>query len=173
MLCGMPNYKQFEEYYNKHMPEIFGYVYLRIRQNRALTEDMVSEIFLKAVENFEQFDQKKGSFKAWIFQITKNYLIDYFRSSKNKNHSSLDEMENQLQDDHDTQKTAEQLLEKDIIKEAMNTLPEDKKELVALRYFAGYSFEEIAQMTNDNTNNVRVKMHRILQDLKRKLVQIK
>ena len=172
MFRGMPNYQQFEEYYNKHMPEIYGYVYLRIQHNKALTEDMVSEIFLKAVEKFEQFDETKGSFKAWIFQITKNYLIDYFRSNKNKGTSSLDEMENQLRDNHDTQKTAEQSIEKDLIKEAMKTLTEDKKELVALRYFAGYSFEEIAEITKDNANNIRVKTHRILQELKRKLIQI-
>ena len=81
-------------------------------------------------------------------------------------------MENQLRDNHDTQKTAEQSIEKDLIKEAMKTLTEDKKELVALRYFAGYSFEEIAEITKDNANNIRVKTHRILQELKRKLIQI-
>lgn len=155
------------------MGQVYGYVYTRINRNKGLAEDIVSEIFLKAVENFEQFTEKKGSFKSWIFQITKNYLIDYFRSNKNKGTASLDELENVLKDGSDTQKLAQNEIEKEIIRQAIDTLPEHKKELVTLRYFSGYSYEEIAEITNGNENKIRVSVHRILQELKRKLEELK
>lgn len=155
------------------MRQVYGYVYTRINRNKELAEDIVSEIFLKAVENFEQFTEKKGSFKSWIFQITKNYLIDYFRSNKNKGTASLDELENILKDASDTQKSAQNEIEKEIIKQAIDALPEHKKELVTLRYFSGYSYEEIAEITNENENKIRVSIHRILQELKRKLEELK
>lgn len=155
------------------MSQVYGYVYIRINRNKELAEDIVSEIFLKAVGNFEQFTEKKGSFKSWIFQITKNYLIDYFRSNKNKGTASLDELENVLKDGSDTQKLAQNEIEKEIIRQAIDALPEHKKELVTLRYFSGYSYEEIAKITNGNENKIRVSVHRILQELKRKLEELK
>ncbi len=155
------------------MPQVFGYVYMRTNRDRSLAEDIVSEIFLKAIENFEQYSKEKGSFKSWIFQITKNYLIDYFRSNKNRASSSIDDLANELKDPGDTKQLAQNEIEKEIIIEAINTLPENKKELVILRYFSGYSYEEIAKVTKDKENNIRVIIHRTLQDLKRKLEHIK
>lgn len=155
------------------MRQVYGYVYLRINRNKELAEDIVSEIFLKAVENFDKFDEKKGSFKSWIFQITKNYLIDYFRISKHKETTSLDKLENVLKEESNTQKLAQNEIEKEIIKQAIDTLPAHKKALVILRYFSGYSYEEIAEITDENENKIRVSTHRVLQELKRKLEELK
>lgn len=155
------------------MPQVFGYVFIRTNQNKSLAEDIVSEIFLKAVENFDQFDENKGSFKSWIFKVCKNYLIDYFRSKKNQEPISIDNLTNELKDDHDSKKTANQAIENQQIMEAINTLPETKKEIIMLRYFAGYTYEEIAEITNETANNTRVKLHRTLEELKRKLVKLK
>jgi RNA polymerase sigma-70 factor (ECF subfamily) len=169
----MPNFEEFNKYYEEHMPQVYGYVYMRTNRDRSLAEDIVSEVFLKAIENFGQYNQEKGSFKSWIFQITRNYLIDYFRSNKNKASTSIEDLANELKDPSDTKQAAQEEIEKEIIIEAINTLPDNKKELVLLRYFSGYSYEEIAQMTKDNENNTRVIIHRTLQDLKRKLEHLK
>ena len=169
----MPNLEDFNKYYEEHMPQVYGYVYMRTNRDKSLAEDIVSEIFLKAIENFDQYKKEKGSFKSWIFQITKNYLIDYFRSSKNRSNASIEELANELKDPTDTKQIAQGEIEKEIIIEAINTLPENKKELVLLRYFSGYSYEEIAEITKDNENNTRVTIHRTLQELKRKLEHLK
>lgn len=155
------------------MPQVYGYVYMRTNRDKSLAEDIVSEVFLKAIENFGQYNQEKGSFKSWIFQITRNYLIDYFRSNKNKASTSIEDLANELKDPSDTKQLAQEEIEKEIIIEAINTLPDNKKELILLRYFSGYSYEEIATMTKDNENNTRVIIHRTLQDLKRKLEHLK
>lgn len=168
----MQNYDAFSRYYKEFMPAVYGYVYMRTNQNREIAEDIVSEIFTKAVENFDQFDEKRGSFKSWIFQIARNYLIDHFRSKKNQKTESLEAIENYIKDSSDPQKDAKDSIEKEIIKEAINTLPEDKKELIILRYLSGYSIEEIAEITDENPNNLRVKLHRTQQELKRKLTQL-
>ena len=169
----MPNFEEFNKYYEEHMSQVYGYVYMRTNRDKSLAEDIVSEIFLKAIENFGQFDQKKGSFKSWIFQITKNYLIDYFRSNKNRASTPIEDLANELKDPSDTKQLAQNEIEKEVIIEAINTLPENKKELILLRYFSGYAYEEIAKITNDNENNTRVIIHRTLQDLKRKLEHLK
>lgn len=168
----MQSYDEFSSYYQEHMPQVFGYVFMRTNQNKSLAEDIVSEIFLKALENFDQYNSEKGSFKSWIFQITKNYLIDHFRSKKNKPSVSIEDLANELHDKSDTGRKAQLAIEKEIISEVIDQLPEDKKEIVVLRYFSGYSYEEIAEIIQENPNNIRVKLHRILQELKRKLANL-
>jgi len=165
----MLNLKDFRKYYKKHMSEVYGYVYMRTGQNREIAEDLVSEIFLKAIENFEQFSEEKGSFKSWIFQITKNHLTDYFRSNKNKPTQPIDILENTAASDANTQETASRFMESEEIKGAINDLPEKKRELILLRYFSNYSYKEIAEIYKEKPVNIRVKLHRILQELKNQL----
>ncbi len=169
----MPNFEEFNKYYEEHMPQIYGYIYMRTGRDKTLAEDIVSEIFLKAIEHFHQYSKEKGTFKSWIFQITRNYLIDYYRSKKNQASTSLEDLANVLKDPSNTEKFAQEEIEKEVIKQAIDTLPESKKELILLRYFSGYSYEEIAKITKEKENNIRVTIHRTLQDLKRKLEHLK
>jgi RNA polymerase sigma-70 factor, ECF subfamily len=169
----MPKFKKFNKYYKKTMPQVFGFVYLRIGQNQAITEDIVSEIFLKAIEHFDQFDEKKGSFKSWIFKITRNHLADHYKSPKNKTKKDLEEIANKIKNDLDSKEIAAKELEREEILSIINTLKEDKQELIALRYYSGYSFKEISELTGENENKTRVKVHRILKELKAKLKHLR
>lgn len=169
----MAEFENFRKYYQDHMPQIYGYIYLRARQNRALAEDLVSEIFLKAIEHFNQFSEKKGSFRSWIFQIAKNHLKDHFKARKNDENISIEKLINTLKPDVDTQKSAQLEIEKESLKNAINSLKDDKQEVIALRYFSGYSYTEIANLTGENENKIRVKTHRTLKELKNKLESLK
>ena len=155
------------------MPEVYGFVYLRCGQNKAITEDLVSEIFLKAVEKFVDFDEKKGSFKTWVFAITRNHLIDHYKSAKNTQTEDLAEIADKEKDHKDTKEIAEKEIEKEKLQAILKKLPPDKQELIALRYYSGYSFKEIERITGEDENKNRVKTHRILKSLKEKLKFLK
>jgi RNA polymerase sigma-70 factor, ECF subfamily len=169
----MPNFKEFNKYYKQTMSQVFGFVYLRCGQNNAITEDLVSEIFLKAIEHFDKFDKKKGTFKSWIFKIARNHLADHFKSPKNKAKKDIDAIANKIKDNSDSKKNAEQSLEGELIASVLKTLKKDKQELIALRYYSGYSFKEISKIIGDSENLIRVKVHRILKNLKTKLKHLR
>lgn len=169
----MSNFAKFNEYYQQFMPQVYGYVYLRVNRDKALTEDLVSEIFMKALEKFDTFSEKEGSFRAWVFKITKNHLIDYYRSSKSKEVESLDEIENLVADEFDTAKAGRQEWEKEELYKALEELSEDKREIVTLKYLSGYSYKEIAEILKEDENKIRVKSFRAVKDLQRKLYALK
>jgi RNA polymerase sigma-70 factor, ECF subfamily len=157
---------KFKKYYKSHMPKIYRYVFFRVGQNKALTEDLVSEIFLKALEKLEQFDDT-GSFTAWIYGIAKNHVIDHYR--KHRKAVSLDEIENIIPSGHETEKIAGQKINAAHLQFALEKLPEKKKELIMLRYFAGNSFKQIAKIIKKDETAARVATHRALKELKAKL----
>ena len=55
--------------YEEFFPKIYNYVYYQIH-NRAVTDDLVSSIFMKVVEHIESFNEQKASFSTWIFNIS-------------------------------------------------------------------------------------------------------
>lgn len=162
----MTKYEQFKTHYTEHMPKVYRYVFFRVNKDKDTAEDLVSEIFLKALEKFETFDSE-GSFTAWIFGIAKNHLIDHYR--RNKQNVSLDEIENIVPDKSNIKTETDEIIDSEHLQRAMETLSEDKKELIRLRYFSEYSFKEIAEIVGKDEIALRVSIHRTLKELKEKL----
>ncbi len=73
--------REFEKFYNNHLDKVYRFVFFRCNGNRELTEDLVSEIFMKALEHFDSYDEKVSK-SAWIMTITRNHLANYWRDSK-------------------------------------------------------------------------------------------
>ena len=168
----MSDFEKFQIYYEEYIGKVYAYINCRMNYNQQLAEDLTSEIFMKALEKFETFSEKQGSFNAWIFKITKNHMIDYFRSQDKKKSTSIDELENVLQSKEDTAGKAEKNIAVERLREAIDELPEDKQEIVSLKYISGYSYKEIAEMLQEEENAIRVKAHRTIKELKRKLYEL-
>ncbi len=69
----------FCELYQHYFPRIYAYVAYRVgRQQDA--EDLVADIFLRAVEELDRFEYRgAGSFAAWLFRIARNHVADFHR----------------------------------------------------------------------------------------------
>lgn len=168
----MSDFDKFQIYYEEYVDKVYAYVNSRTGYRKQLSEDLVSEIFLKALEKFDTFSESEGSFSAWIFRITKNHLIDHYRSNSRKQTSSLDDLENVLESKQNTSKKAKSAMEVEKLQEMMQDLPPKKQEIVTLKYISGYSYKEIAEITGIEENTVRVTAHRTLKELKRKLFEL-
>ncbi len=157
--------KEFEKFYNTHIDKVYRFVYFRIGADMALAQDLVSEIFIKALEHFIDYDEQKSR-SAWIFTIAKNQMANYWRD--NKPASALPEDENDSNDDF-WLKSAINLAKKDMVKrqicELLEMLDENSREIVTFHYLLGYSYAEIAAMKNMSEAAVKVAAHRALKKL--------
>lgn len=70
----------FEELWDKHSSEIRNYIRLKVN-NTYDVEDILQDVFIKVYQNIEKLE-KKDSVKSWIFTITKNKIIDFYRKKK-------------------------------------------------------------------------------------------
>lgn len=135
---------EFLRHYRHSFPAIYRYVSFRIG-HRTETEDVVSEIFLKAVESYPRYEARPDiSFSSWIFKIAKNTLIDYYRKHKRKilNIEDIGEL-------MDTTTLPDAALDRKLIfiktREIIEALPKKQKEIVTMRLFGELKNKEIAE----------------------------
>ncbi|PID29002.1 MAG: hypothetical protein CSB55_02740 [Candidatus Cloacimonadota bacterium] len=150
----------FEKLYEKHFPAIFRYVMMRV-QNRDYAEEIVSNVFFKAMQKISLFKWKSIPFSAWLYRIAISEISNYFRKAKKqtKIKDSYVEKEDIAQ--------YERSYDYDFIKEYIDKLPQKDQEIIILRYFENKSFQDISQILRIRENTLRVNLHRALKKLEK------
>ncbi len=160
----MRNKEYFNNLYNEYYPQIVAYIHKHIF-NHEDAEEMAQEIMLAAYKHIDEFDEKKASFRTWIYVITNNRLKNYYRDKKQL--TSIDDEENPI--DIASKECVEQaaIVEEDkrYVLEAINSLPEREKIIVVGKYFENKSSSEIAASLGIAEGNVRVILNRTLKKL--------
>lgn len=152
-----------EEIYLKYRDKVRGYISSRISRTEDV-EDLVSDVFEKVFRSLDSFDEGKASISTWIYTITRNTVIDYFR--KNTAYSELPE-ELPSRDLVETSLLREETLGE--LAAALNTLPQDQKDIIVLRYFMNYPMTEIAKKMDLNYGVAKYKHQQALEKLRKAL----
>lgn len=161
--------KEFEKFYKKNIDRVYRYVFFRVGANKELAEDLVSEIFIKVLKNFNSYDENISQ-SAWVFTIAKNHLANYWRDKK----PEVFFMENYNEDDavNDvflakiTDHNQERQFIKQEINEFLNLLEPEERENVTLHYLVGYNYSEIAEMKNSTESAIKVATHRAIKKIR-------
>ena len=125
------------EIYNEYYQKVRNYILSKIN-NFHEAEDLCSNVFVKVYKNIDKYDSSKSSISTWIFTITRNTLIDYYRAKKI--HVELDE-NIAIKDDDDTIFTDENL---EIMADALENLDDRLREIILLHYYKNESLRDIA-----------------------------
>jgi len=166
--------RKFEKFYNIHIDKVYRYVFFRVNQDKEQAEDLVSEIFLKALNSFAKYD-KKISVSAWIMTITKNHLANHWRDRKEA--VSIEMIESSSDDEDGNKISNYSLLSKAIdnfnlwhnkaeLVRLLYKLNEKDRDIVTLHYLCGYKYTEIAEMKKMNVSAVKVSSHRAVKKLR-------
>jgi RNA polymerase sigma-70 factor (ECF subfamily) len=113
-----------------------------------------------------------GKFISWVMRISHNLIIDHFRRIKQMNTVSNDNYESDL---FNSKKFAENNVEDDMInyqvkkdiRKMITHLPDDQREVIILRHYAGLSFKEIAEITDVSINTALGRMRYALINLRK------
>ena len=150
--------------FDRYQAPLFNF-YSRLTGDRALSEDLVQEVFLRILKYRQSY--QGTHFRAWIFQIARNARVDHFR--KFPPQTALEpEM---LPPVHPTDSAQEQQ-EVDLLQRAMMMLSEEKREILLLCRFQELKYEEIAELLGCELNTVRSRIHRALQELSKNFHQL-
>jgi RNA polymerase sigma-70 factor (ECF subfamily) len=158
----------FGKLYDQYFPKIFRYVSWRVG-SRADTEDLVSDIFFKIINNIKSFKWQKGAtFSSWIFQIAHNAVVDYARTRHKRDYINIDDLP-EIQSDIilpdevlDRQKLFKELYQ------MIQELPERQAEVITMRFFTGMKNKEVAQVLDISEKTVASSLCRGLKTLHNK-----
>lgn len=158
----------FELLYDTFFPGIYGYMRSRVTTTLE-AEDLVSDVVLSVVQKLSDFHWRyPGSFRAWIFQIARRKLTDYYRRNL-ATKETLDENEAEP----DSSPTPEiQALHREMragVLSLIHQLSPRKQEVVLLRYFGGLQNKEIAAVLELDERTISAYLSRALDELQKEL----
>jgi RNA polymerase sigma-70 factor, ECF subfamily len=147
--------------YDRYFDRVLGYVRLRVR-DAATSEDVTSTVFTTALAQLGRF-RGDGSFAGWLFQIARNTVRDVHRRPRVEPLPlEAAGSEPDLEEQFVARERAAQL------HAVIRLLEPEQQHLLAMRSGAGLAFDEIGAIVGANPGTVRVRMHRILEDLRRR-----
>ena len=147
--------------YKRYYSKVLCYV-AKMVKDKELSKDITQDIFLKVLEKIKRGSYcEKERFEQWLMTLSRNSVMDYFRSNSRTNIIQQDEeivfAKLPLFDDSEEDKRLkEETIEH--IKLIFNQLPEEQKTIVTLHHYKKYKFKEIADMQNVSINTVLARM---------------
>ncbi len=139
---------------------------LSFAQSRAEAEDLTQDVYLRIWQNLNRFEPG-SSFRAWAYRVARNLFVDAYRRSRRERRASWVDPEFLASlpggEDPHTVSVRRQRLE--LARRAIGQLPEELAQLLLLRDFADWSYEELARECELPLGTVKSRLNRARREL--------
>jgi RNA polymerase sigma-70 factor (ECF subfamily) len=155
----------FERLYGATRAKLYGVV-LRILRRHDLTDEVIQETYLKIWSSAAQFDPAMSAPITWMVTIARNRAIDIIRKRKE---ASIEEEPEAMEVASDT---PDPLARRELTEElkrllaCMATLDEERRKMVLLAYYSGWSREQLAAKLNKPVNTIKTWLRRSLIEIR-------
>ena len=166
------NNQAFDVLLERHKDRIFNYIYNMVK-DEDLANDIFQETFVKAITTIKQGRYNAdGKFASWISRIAHNAVIDHFRQEKSQGTISTDEAEYDILNRRElAEDTIEDIIIdqsiRDDIRNLIQSLPFEQRQVLVMRYYNNLSFKEIAEKTGVSINTALGRMRYAILNLRR------
>ncbi|MBY0542643.1 MAG: sigma-70 family RNA polymerase sigma factor [Sphingobacteriaceae bacterium] len=165
-----------EELLRRHKSKIYTSIYLLVK-DQYLAEDIFQDTFIKVINTLRggRYNEE-GKFLPWVMRIAHNLVIDYFRKEKRTPIITSADGTDVLNLIQIYEESAEERMLREQsytdLRATIQLLPDEQKEVLIMRHYAGLSFKDIAELTDVSINTALGRMRYALSNL-RKLMNIK
>ena len=156
----------FAALYDRHGRAAYSLAY-RIMGDKQEAEDVVQEAFIRVWRSAGGYRVGRGSVRTWILSIVRNRGIDQIRSRAHLRRKQ-DEIEASAPTSEPSEAFAEtwKNSQREQVREALDTLPQDQLQILELAYFSGYTHVEIAERLDLPLGTVKGRMRLGLQKIR-------
>jgi len=158
----------------KHQQRLFSFIYSKV-QDRDITEDIFQDTFIKVIRTLKKGRyNEEGKFLPWVMRIAHNLVIDHFRrSNRMPSFKNTDEFDIFSVLGDGNLNAEKQIIQDQIysdVRELVNELPEEQKDVLVMRMYKDMSFKEISENTGVSINTALGRMRYALINM-RKLIE--
>ena len=173
--------RAFELLVTRHRKALFNFI-LRFVRDTAQAEDVTQETFLRLVKGADAYE-RQAKFTTWLYTIARNLCVDASRRGKHRRAASLDAPITSHGDEDgsatlldlvadggaavDRQAQSRELAVR--LRQAIEALPDEQREIFLLREVADLQFNEIANVVGCPENTVKSRMRYALEKLREAL----
>ncbi len=160
----------FGTLYERYAQTIFRFVYSRL-DNRLDAEDLTEEVFVRVWKSLPDYREQGAPFVAYLFQVARNSIIDFYRRSQHKKQdlSVEDHVIDIVDENPDPAEMYALGIEHKELRDVLAKLHEDYRVVLELRFLHDLSPDETAQVMGKSVGGVRVLQHRALAALRKLL----
>jgi len=163
--CQKGNKEEFGRLYDWYVRKIYDFIYYKTH-HKETAEDITSRVFIKALEKIDTFDNSRGFFSAWIYQIARNAVIDFYRTKKGD--IGIDDIWDLVGNDN---------LERDIdvrqklksVEDYLKKLKSEQREIIMLRVWQEMPYKEIAEIIGKSEGSCKMMFSRTINELRKEV----
>jgi RNA polymerase sigma-70 factor (ECF subfamily) len=156
---------RFAELYENNFERVYAYVVRRVG-DRTETEDVTSEVFHHALASLGRFEWRGTPFAAWLYRIAANLISDRWQRSKRE--QLVDEPE-QIEGAQARNVEFEEVERKATLFRLVETLPEEQRRVVVLRFVEQKSIKDVAREIRKTEGAVKQLQFRALTSLRERM----
>lgn len=154
----------FDDIYRSLAGQVSSY----LRWHRATDPDgLTNDVFAQVHRNLPRFEGDEGGFRSWVFTIAHHRMIDDRRRANRQPRMQDDVGVEEHMGLGDVEDDAFAVLAHDSVRDLLNVLSPDQRDVVLLRIIADLSVEEVAGMLDKREGAIKALQHRALAALRR------
>jgi RNA polymerase sigma-70 factor, ECF subfamily len=159
----------FAALYHRHLDSVYSYAFYQLGDHHD-AEDATARTFMAALRAIGSFRDEGASFRAWLFRIARNTIANAHRTRARRRTEPMEAVSFEPPaSEADPAGLALRAEEARRIRGAVAALPDDRRQVVLLRFADGLSAREIGEVLDRSEGAVRVLLHRALKDLAEQL----
>ena len=166
-MTWQPESLDADKIYKSFYPKVYQYLVNRMGSIHD-AEDLAQTVFLKVCTKLDTFDREKSSLSTWIFNITRNTLIDHQRSMTLRIHEEIPET--MADDSPDLLDHIIMEQEQECLANALEKLTAEERDLIILHYYNEYTLLKIAELMRRPYGQIKRLHMKALQKMKLQLV---
>ncbi|MCB1050782.1 MAG: sigma-70 family RNA polymerase sigma factor [Acidobacteria bacterium] len=165
----------FDALVKRYQNKVTQLVYRYVHDNDTAL-DLVQDIFFKIFRNLGRF-KGECAFSTWMYRIAVNDCIDHTRRLKVRQETSLDQLAEVGFDAQDTRKEADvwasvqERIDSAMVRQALESLPNDQRSVLVLKVFEEMTFEQIASILGEPISTIKSRLYKALELLGRQFRQ--
>jgi RNA polymerase sigma-70 factor, ECF subfamily len=151
----------FGEIYERYVKKIYNYIYYRT-SNQHDAEDLTARVFYRAMSHIPRYEDKGVPFQAWLYRIAHNLVANFHRDRSRKKIIPLDEFVASTMRSDAPDRRAEDNEEREQLMAAIGRLPEERQQLLVLKFVEHLSNAEIGTIMGRTEGAIKSLYHRTL-----------
>lgn len=153
----------FTRLYDIYVKRIYRHIFYRV-PHVVDVEDLTQEVFIRAWRSIRRYKPTERPFLAWLYTITRNLIIDYYRKKGKEHLVPLDELAAKYLEQQSSEIDATLGLE--YVQQLIARLSGDQQQVLMLRFVEGFSYEDVAAAIGKSQGAVRVIQMRALRRIR-------